>query len=52
METQNFKNYQIADITTSCNSLIDKLEKDICQETKQDIVLIAYQARQKEETKN
>jgi hypothetical protein len=50
METKNFSDYKIADITTSDEADITELEKLISAQSNKDIVLIAYQSKDKAES--
>jgi hypothetical protein len=42
MEIKNYTNYDIADVTQDDLKSISELEKSLCSNTKEDIVLIAY----------
>jgi hypothetical protein len=42
MEIKNYTNYDIADVTEDDLKNISDLEKSLCSNTKEDIVLIAY----------
>lgn len=39
------KDYQVAKITDSCKSTLDKMEKEMCKESNKDIILVAYQSK-------
>ncbi|MCQ4670762.1 hypothetical protein NE689_05470 [Lactonifactor longoviformis] len=43
MDNKEYSGYQVADITESDNSMINRLEEEISQKTDKDIVLVAYQ---------
>ena len=45
MENKNFSDYEIAKITVEEESKLKELERAICEESKKDVVLIAYQQK-------
>jgi len=47
MEMKDFTDYKIADISTKEETEISELEKSISTKSKKDIVLIAYQSKDK-----
>lgn len=49
METKNFKDYKIADISSDDQSDISELERTISSKSNKDVILIAYQSKDKTE---
>lgn len=47
METKNFNDYSVADISEEDIQTISKLEKTLSDKSNQDIVLIAYRPNEK-----
>ncbi len=43
MSEKEYNGYQVADITESDNSMINRLEQEMSQKTNKDIILVAYQ---------
>ncbi len=50
MELQDFSEYKVADITEEDLTEITKLEQALCSKTSKDVVLIAYQHKDKAES--
>ena len=45
MDTRAFKDYEIAKVTDDDINKISELEKSLCTNTRNDIILIAYQPK-------